>query len=84
MRTARAVEQWQTWELFFASEVNEEHSPIAERVLSALKSPYVKATLEFMNFVLDELVGLNGLFQSDYFQLHALHPELFRVPKCLH
>ena len=53
--TARVVEQWPPLELFFASEVNEEHSPIAERVLSALKSPYVKATLEFMNFVLDEL-----------------------------
>ena len=66
---------------FFAPELNEEHLPIAERGLSALNSPYVKTTLEFMNFVLDELVGLNRLFISDNFQLHALHPELLRVIK---
>ena len=53
----------------------------AERILAALKSPYVKATFEFMSFVLDEVSGLNVLFQSEGFKLHKLYPELLRVTK---
>ena len=64
---------------FTAAEVAEENSPQAERILSALKSPYIKATLEFSEFVLGDLVGLNMLFHSKRFQLHTLLPELERV-----
>ncbi|XP_076811997.1 uncharacterized protein LOC143458967 isoform X2 [Clavelina lepadiformis] len=44
-------------------------------------APYLRASFEFMNFVLDELTGLNRLFQSNEFQLHNLYPEVVRVMK---
>ena len=81
MCTLRVIEQWEPLKLFFTAQVFEEHSSTAERVLTALKSPFVKATFEFMNFVLDELTGLNRLFQSDSFKLHTLYPEVLRVIK---
>ena len=59
----------------------ERQSANADRVLNALKSPYVKATLEFMEFVFEEFSGLTCLFQSDTFQLHRLYSELRRVIK---
>ncbi|CAK8676915.1 unnamed protein product [Clavelina lepadiformis] len=62
-------------------EVFEDQSATAERVLNGLKAPYLRATFEFMNFVLDELTGLNRLFQSNEFQLHNLYPEVVRVIK---
>ena len=81
MCVARILEQWQPLELFFTSEVADGSSVTAERILAALKSPYVKATFEFMSFVLDEVSGLNVLFQSEGFKLHKLYPELLRVSK---
>ena len=73
MCVERVLEQWQALELFFtAAEVAEENSPQAERILSALKSPYIKATLEFSEFTPGDLVGLNMLFQSKRFKLHTL------------
>ena len=80
----RILEQWPALALFFVAEVAEANSPQAERILSALKSPYVKATLGFSKFVLGDLTGLNTLFQSNSFQLHALLPELERVLRMLH
>ena len=80
----RILEQWPALELFFVAEVAEANSTQAERILSALKSPYVKATLEFSEFVLGDLTGLNLLFQSNSFRLHALLPELERVLRMLH
>ena len=78
------LEQWPALELFFVAEVAEANSPHAKRVLSALKSPYIKATLQFSDFVLEDLTGLNLLFQSNSFKLHALLPELRRVLQMLH
>ena len=80
----RILEQWPALELFFVAEVAEANSPHVERVLSALRSPYIKATLEFSEFVLEDLTGLNLLFQSNSFELHALLPELKRVLRMLH
>ena len=77
------MEQWPALELFFIAEVSETNSPQAERILTALKSPYVKANLDFCDFVLGNLTGLNLLFQSNSFQLHALLPELERVLRML-
>lgn len=51
----------------------------ADKIVHALKTPYVKATLEFTSFVLGDLVGLNKLFQSNSFKLHMLLPEIERV-----
>ena len=47
----------------------------AERILQALQSLYVKATAEFMDFVLGDLTALNAMFQSGSFKLHCLIPE---------
>ena len=75
----RILEQWTALELFFTSEAAETKSLTAERILSALRSPYVQATLEFTDYVLGDLTGLNKLFQSDSFKLHRLLPEVERV-----
>ena len=75
----RIIEQWPALELYFTGEALEKRSPQAERIVGALKSPYIKATLEFSSYVLGDLVGLNTLFQSDGFKLHRLLPEVERV-----
>lgn len=75
----RILQQWTALELFFVSEAAETKSPTTERILNALRSPYVKATLEFTDYVLGDLTGLNKLFQSDRFKLHRLLPEVERV-----
>ena len=36
----------------------------------------VKATLDFMDFVLGDLTGLNAMFQSESFQLHRFLHEV--------
>ena len=41
----------------------------------------MQATLEFMQYVLGDLSGLNMLFQSNDFKLHRFLPELTRVLK---
>ena len=41
---SRVLEQWKSLFMFFTSEVFETESPQAERILFALKTPYVKAT----------------------------------------
>jgi len=51
--------------IIFIAEVAELNSVTADRILHSLKSPYIRATFEFMRFVLDELTGLNMLFQCD-------------------
>ena len=66
----RILEQWPALESFFTAESFENKSPHADRILQALKSPYVKATLEFSSFVLGDLTGLNVMFQSNGFHLH--------------
>ena len=75
----RILEQWPALELFFTAESFENKSPQADRILQGLKSPYVKATLEFSSFVLGDFTGLNVMFQSNSFQLHRLVPEIERV-----
>ncbi|KAK4315487.1 hypothetical protein Pmani_013402 [Petrolisthes manimaculis] len=55
----------------------------AERILKALNSTYVKVTLEFCDYVLGDLTGLNLIFQSNGFQLHRLVTEVERVVKIL-
>ncbi|CAM1331742.1 Uncharacterised protein r2_g4065 [Pycnogonum litorale] len=75
----RILEQWHALELFFTAESFENKSPQADRILQALKSRYVKATLEFSSFVLGDLTGLNVMFQSNGFHLHRLVPEIERV-----
>ena len=77
----KILEQWPALEMFFIAEVSEFSQ--AERILTALKSPYVKATLEFCDFVLGDLSGLILLFQSNSFQLHTLLPKLKRVLRML-
>ena len=59
----------------------ETKSPQAERILQSLRSPYVKATLEFMDFVLGNLTGSNVTFQSESFKLHHFLPEVERIVK---
>lgn len=61
------------------SEAFETKSPAAERILKSLRSTYIEATLEFTDYVLGDLTGLNTLFQSDAFRLHRLLPEVERV-----
>ena len=56
-------------------------SPQAERIVNSLQSPYIKATLEFTDFVLGDLTGLNVMFQSESFKLHRLLLEVQRVVK---
>ena len=48
-----------------------------------MKSNYVRATLEFCDYVLGDLSGLNLIFQSNAFQLHRFVPEVERVIKAL-
>ena len=61
---SRLLQQWQALELFFTTEAFETKSSQSEKILQALKSPYIKATLQFMEFVLDEFNGLNVLFKQ--------------------
>lgn len=69
----RILEQWPALVLFFTAEASDKSSLQAERILHALKSTYVKATLEFCDYVLGDLTGLNVIFQSNGFQLHRLN-----------
>ena len=75
----RILDQWNSLELFFVPEAAETKSPTAERILNALRSKYLKATLEFTDYVLGDLTGLNKLFQSDKLKLHRLLLEVERV-----
>ncbi|XP_066941049.1 uncharacterized protein [Macrobrachium rosenbergii] len=75
----RILEQWSALELYFTGEAIAAKDLPADRILQALKSPYIKATLEFTSFVLGDLVSLNTLFQSNSFKLHMLLPESERV-----
>jgi hypothetical protein len=75
----RILEQWAALALFFISEHSETKSPQAERIMNALKSSYMKATLEFSDYVLGDLNGLNLMFQSNSFYLHRLLQETERV-----
>lgn len=79
----RILEQWPALVLFFTAEASDKSSLQAERILHALKSTYVKATLEFCDYVLGDLTGLNVIFQSNGFQLHRLVTEVERVVKML-
>uniref|UniRef100_UPI00358E6B22 uncharacterized protein isoform X4 n=1 Tax=Myxine glutinosa TaxID=7769 RepID=UPI00358E6B22 len=79
----RILEQWPALVLFFTAEASDKSSLQAERILQALKSTYVKATLEFCAYVLGDLTGLNVIFQSNGFQLHRLVTEVVRVVKVL-
>ena len=73
------LEQWNALNLFFVSEAAETKSPPAERILNAHRWLYVNATLEFMDYILGDLTGLNKLFQTSKFKLHRLLPEVERV-----
>ncbi|GFN92271.1 Zinc finger protein kiaa0543 [Plakobranchus ocellatus] len=75
----RILEQCPALELFFIDEVAETKSTQATIVLNNLKTPYVKATLEFINFVLADIVALDTQFQSDDFKLHRLLPEVQKI-----
>lgn len=75
----RVLNQWNALEMFFIAEAAELKPPQADRILQSLKSPYIKATLEFMDFVLGDLTGLNVMFQSNEFKLHRFLPEVERV-----
>eukprot|EP00794_Sanderia_malayensis_P014780 gene14780-16316_t len=77
----RVLAQWKPLEMYFTTEVFETKHPQAERILQSLKSPYMQATLEFMQYVLGDISGLNMLFQSNDFKLHRFLPELTRVLK---
>jgi len=57
----------------------ETKSPQAERILKSLRSPHVKAPLEFMDFVLRDLTGLNAKLQSESFQLHRFLPDVVKI-----
>lgn len=82
---SRILEQWPALVLFFTAEASDKSSSSlqAERILQALKSTYVKATLEFCDYVLGDLTGLNVMFQSNGFPLHRLATEVERVVKVL-
>ncbi|KAK3891156.1 hypothetical protein Pcinc_004946 [Petrolisthes cinctipes] len=79
----RILEQYPALVLFFIAEASDKSSLQAERILKALNSTYVKATLEFCDYVLGDLTGLNLIFQSNGFQLHRLVTEVERVVKIL-
>ena len=71
----RILEQWPALLLFFTTEVfDKERSAGADRILQALKNPYIKATVEFCDFVLGDLCAANVMLQSNSFQLHKLVP----------
>lgn len=77
----RVLEQWSALDLYFTGEAIGVKNMQADRILQAIKSPYIQATLEFTSFVLGDLVGLNKLFQSNSFKLHMLLPETERLLK---
>ncbi len=79
----KVLEQREALDLFFTAKAFESKAPQAERIQQALKSPYTKATLEFMDYVLSDLTGLTTLFQSNDFQLHKFLPEVERVLRML-
>ncbi|KAK4321058.1 hypothetical protein Pmani_008109 [Petrolisthes manimaculis] len=79
----RILEQYPALVLFFTAETTNKSSLQAERILKALNFTYVKATLEFCDYVLGDLTGLNFIFQSNGFQLHRLVTEVERVVKIL-
>ncbi|KAK4307122.1 hypothetical protein Pmani_021081 [Petrolisthes manimaculis] len=79
----RILEQYPALVLFFTAEATDKSSLQAERILKALNFTYVKATLEFCDYVLGDLTGLNFIFQSNGFQLHRLVTEVERVVKIL-
>ncbi|KAK4319067.1 hypothetical protein Pmani_009961 [Petrolisthes manimaculis] len=75
----RILSQWPALELYFTEEAFGMKNLQSDRILQALKSPYIKATLEFSSFVLGDFAGLNKNFHSNSFQLHLLLPETERV-----
>ncbi|KAK4320307.1 hypothetical protein Pmani_008813 [Petrolisthes manimaculis] len=77
------LEQYPALVLFFTAEASDKSSLQAERILKALNSTYVKATLEFCDYILGDLTGLNLIFQSNGFQLHRLVTEVEHIVKIL-
>eukprot|EP00794_Sanderia_malayensis_P015399 gene15399-16972_t len=77
----RVQVQWKPLEMYFTREVFETKHPQAERILQSLKSAYMQATLQFMQYVLGDISGLNILFRSNGFKLRRFLPELTRVVK---
>eukprot|EP00794_Sanderia_malayensis_P001687 gene1687-1880_t len=75
----RIISQWPALEYFFTAEIFETKSLQAEKILQHLKLNYIKATFEFIDFVLGDLKGLSILFQSNDFELHRFLPEMERV-----
>ena len=75
----RVLQQWSALELYFTGEATTQKNLQADKILQAIKSPYIKPTLEFTSFVLGDLAGLNKLFQSNNFKLHMLLPETERI-----
>ena len=72
----QVLAQWKPLEMFFTTEAFETKHTQAERILQSIKSPNMQAILEFMQYVLDDLSGLNMLFKSNDFKLHRYLPEL--------
>ena len=75
----RIISQWPALEVLFTAEVFETKSSQAEKIQLHLRSHYIKATFEFVDFVLADLTVLNALFQSNKFKLHRLLPEIEHV-----
>ena len=73
---SRVLGQWPALQQYYISEAMETKSPQAERIMQSLRSPYIKGTLEFMDFVLGDLTGLNTMLKSESFKLHRLLPEV--------
>ena len=71
----RIISQWPALDALFTAEVFETKSLQAEKILLHLRSHYIKATFEFVDFVLADLTGMNALFQSNEFKLRRLLPE---------
>ena len=75
----RILKQWPALQLCFVSEGSEMKSPQALRIVNSLETTYIKATLEFIDFVLGDLTGLKAMFKSETFKLHRLLPQVERV-----
>eukprot|EP00794_Sanderia_malayensis_P001634 gene1634-1812_t len=60
----RIISQWPALEYFFTAEIFETKSLQAEKILQHLKLNYIKATFEFIDFVLGDLKGLRVLAQE--------------------
>ena len=76
---SRLLEQYEALKHYFLFVANDNPSHTNDRILASLQNRFIQAYLEFLIYQLERLNGFSRLFQSEYFLLHSLKPEVEKL-----